>query len=98
MPATIDDSEAELARRRAGDPAIPAPTCATSSTRRTGCRIRRSRLLDVWSAVSVALAVLLLGGLLITGGGVVGRPPRDRGRLRRHRGPVAGASCACCSI
>jgi hypothetical protein len=28
--------------------------------------IRRSRLLDVWSAISVALAVLLLGALLIT--------------------------------
>ena len=33
--ATIEDSEAELARVHAGDPAILAPTCATSSTRRT---------------------------------------------------------------
>jgi len=28
--------------------------------------IRRSRALDVWSAISVALAILLLGALLIT--------------------------------
>ncbi len=65
--ATIEDSQAELARVRAGDPGDPRAHLRHVVHPQDPAAIRRSRLLDVWSAVSVALAVLLLGALLITG-------------------------------
>jgi hypothetical protein len=65
--ATIEDSEAELARVREGDPGDPRAHLRHVVHPQDPAAIRRSRLLDVWSAISVALAVLLLGALLITG-------------------------------
>ena len=65
--ATIDDSEAELARVHSGDAGDPRAHLRHVVHPQDPAAIRRSRLLDVWSAISVALAVLLLGALLITG-------------------------------
>ena len=65
--ATIDDSEAELARVHAGDAGDPRAHLRHVIHPQDPAAIRRSRLLDVWSAISVAVAVLLLGALLITG-------------------------------
>ncbi len=65
--AAIEDSEAELARVREGDPGDPRAHLRHVVHPQDPAAIRRSRLIDIWSAVSVALAVLLLGGLLITG-------------------------------
>ena len=64
--ATIEDSEAELLRVREGDPGDPRAHLRHVVHPQDPAAIRRSRLLDVWSAISVALAVLLLGALLIT--------------------------------
>jgi hypothetical protein len=64
--AAIDDSEAELARVRAGDHGDPRAHLHLVVHPQDPAEIRRSRLLDVWSAVSIALAILLLGALLIT--------------------------------
>lgn len=65
--AAIEDSQAELARVREGDAGDPRAHLRHVVHPQDPAAIRRSRLLDVWSAVSVALAVLLLGVLLITG-------------------------------
>jgi hypothetical protein len=66
IAAAIGDSEAELARVRAGDHGDPRAHLHLVVHPQDPAEIRRSRLLDVWSAVSVALAILLLGALLIT--------------------------------
>jgi hypothetical protein len=66
LAAAIGDSEAELARVRSGDHGDPRAHLHLVVHPQDPAEIRRSRLLDVWSAVSVALAILLLGALLIT--------------------------------
>jgi hypothetical protein len=65
--AAIGDGEAELARVIAGDQGDPRAHLRHVVHPQDPAEIRRSRALDIWSAVSVALAVLLLGALLITG-------------------------------
>jgi ABC-type multidrug transport system fused ATPase/permease subunit len=65
--AAIEDCKAELAHVVVGDQGDPRVHLRHVVHPQDPAEIRRSRLLDVWSAVSVALAVLLLGGLLITG-------------------------------
>lgn len=66
LATAIDDSEAELARLRAGDVGdVQAHLHLVVKPQATE-DIRRSRLLDVWSAFSLSLAILLLGALLIT--------------------------------
>ena len=62
----IEDSEAELARVHGGDAGDSRAHLRHVVHPQDPAAIRRSRLLDVWSAISVALAVLLLGALLIT--------------------------------
>jgi hypothetical protein len=67
LAATIVDSEAELERVRAGDLGDPRAHLRHVVHPQDPAEIRRSRVLDVWSAVSVAAAVVLLGALLIAG-------------------------------
>ena len=64
--AAISDSEAELACVQAGDHGDPRAHLRHVVHPQDPAEIRRSRALDVWSAISVALAILLLGALLIT--------------------------------
>jgi hypothetical protein len=66
LAAARDDSEAELARVRAGEAGDPRAHLHLVVHPQDPSEIRRSRLLDVWSAFSVAVAILLLGSLLIT--------------------------------
>jgi membrane-bound ClpP family serine protease len=65
LAAAINDSQAELVRRRAGDTGDPRTHLRHVVHPQDPAEIRRSRVLDVWSAVSVAFAVVLLGVLLI---------------------------------
>jgi hypothetical protein len=64
--ATIEDMEAELARLRAGDLGDSRAHLRHVVHPQDPAEIRRSRILDVWSAVSVALSLLLLAVLLLT--------------------------------
>jgi hypothetical protein len=66
IAAAIGDSEAALERVRAGDHGDPRTHLRHVVHPQDPAEIRRSRALDVWSAVSVALAILLLGVLLIS--------------------------------
>jgi len=65
LAAAIGDSQAELVRLRAGDTGDPRSHLRHVVHPQDPAEIRRSRVLDVWSAVSVAFAVVLLGVLLI---------------------------------
>ena len=65
LAAAIGDSKAELVRLRAGDTGDPRSHLRHVVHPQDPAEIRRSRVLDVWSAVSVAFAVVLLGVLLI---------------------------------
>ena len=66
IAAAIDDSEAQLARLAVGDQGDARAHLRLVVHPQDPAEIRRSRVLDVWSAISVALAILLLAGLLIT--------------------------------
>jgi hypothetical protein len=66
LEAAIHDTASELARVRAGDPGDARAHLHLVVHPQDPSEIRRSRLLDIWSAVSVAMAILLLGALLIT--------------------------------
>ena len=66
IAAAIEDSKAELARIAAGDQGDARAHLHLVIHPQDPAEIRRSRIVDVWSAVSVALAILLLAGLLIT--------------------------------
>jgi hypothetical protein len=67
VQGTIEDGEAELARLRAGDVGDPRAHLRHVVHPQDPAEIRRSRILDVWSAVSVALGLLLLAVLVLTG-------------------------------
>ena len=66
IAAAIEDCRTELVRVVAGDLGDPRSHLRHVVHPQDPAEIRRSRLLDVWSAISVALAILLLAGLLIT--------------------------------
>jgi len=60
------DIAKEMDRAQSGDPGDPRAHLQLVVHPQDPSEIRRSRLLDIWSALSVAAAILLLGGLLIT--------------------------------
>jgi hypothetical protein len=66
VASAIGDSNVALERIRAGDMGDPRTHLRHVVHPQDPAEIRRGRVLDVWSAMSVALAILLLGGLLIT--------------------------------
>ena len=63
--AVIDDSEAELARIASGAGADARAHLRHVVHPQDPAQIRLSRVLDIWSAVGVALSILILGALLI---------------------------------
>jgi hypothetical protein len=69
VAASIADCEAELARIAAGDRGDARAHLRHVVHPQDSAEIRRSRVLDVWSAISVALAILLLAVLFITDAG-----------------------------
>lgn len=60
----VTDCRAELARLRAGDPGDPVAHLRHVVHPQDPSEIRLSRAMDVWSAVSVALALAFFGALL----------------------------------
>jgi hypothetical protein len=64
--ALIDDSEAQLARARDGADDHPRVHLRHVVHPQDPAQIRLSRALDVWSAIGVALAIVLYGILLFT--------------------------------
>jgi hypothetical protein len=63
----LDDTQAQLARARAGDPGDPRAHLRFVAHPQDPSLIRRSRILDVWAALSVAAAILIIGSLLFLG-------------------------------
>jgi hypothetical protein len=62
---TIVEAEDEIARLEAGDQGDPRAHLRMVVRPQSQGEIRRSRLLDFWSAIGVGLAVLLVGGILV---------------------------------
>jgi hypothetical protein len=62
---TIADTEAELARVGQGDQGDPRAHLRFVAHPQDPSLTRRSRILDVWSAVGIAAAIVLLGALLV---------------------------------
>jgi hypothetical protein len=62
---TIVEAREEIARIEAGDPGDPRAHLRMVARPQSQGEIRRSRLLDFWSAIGVGLAVLLVGGVLV---------------------------------
>jgi hypothetical protein len=67
LRVAIADLEAERARVARGEPGDPRAHLDFVARPQDPGLINRSRLLDVWSAVGIAAAMVLLGGLLIVG-------------------------------
>jgi hypothetical protein len=65
LRSAISDGERQLAALRAGEPGDPTAHLRHVVHPQDPATIRRSRVLDIWSAVSVALALGLMGGLLV---------------------------------
>jgi hypothetical protein len=66
IAAALDDCRAELERVRRGDPGDPRAHLRHVVHPQDPHDIRRSRLLDLWSALSVGLAILILAAVLFT--------------------------------
>jgi hypothetical protein len=69
LRVTIDDTEAERVRVARGEPGDPRAHLRFVAHPQDPSQIRRSRLLDVWSALGIAAAIVLLGSLLVVGAG-----------------------------
>ncbi len=61
---TIDEARDEVARLQAGDPGDPRSHLRMVARPQSQRDIRRSRILDFWSAIGVGLAVFLIGFVL----------------------------------
>jgi len=68
---TIDEARQEGERLAAGDLGDPRRHLRMVAHPQSQLDIRRSRLLDLWSAISVGLAVLLIGGVLVLDPGAI---------------------------
>lgn len=62
---TVDEARDEVARLEAGDHGDPRGHLRMVVRPQSQLEIRRSRLLDFWSAVSVGLSILLIGAVLV---------------------------------
>ncbi len=62
---TIGEAHDEIARIEAGDHGDPRAHLQMVVRPQSQSDIRRSRLLDFWSAIGVGLAVILVGGVLV---------------------------------
>ena len=65
LRVAIADTEAERERLARGEPSDPRSHLQFVAHPQDPALIRRSRILDVWSAVGIAAALVLLGALLI---------------------------------
>lgn len=61
---TIDEARDEVARLEAGDPGNPRSHLRMVARPQSQRDIRRSRILDFWSAIGVGLAIFLIGFVL----------------------------------
>ncbi len=68
LRVTIADTDAELERVARGELGDPRAHLRFVAHPQEPNLINRSRILDVWSAVGIAAAIVLLGSLLIVGG------------------------------
>ena len=62
---TIDEAREEVVRLEAGDPGDPRAHLRMVVRPQSQGDIRRSRLLDFWSAIGVGLSVFLIGAVLV---------------------------------
>jgi hypothetical protein len=62
---TIDEAAEEVERLEAGDPGDPRAHLRMVVRPQSQQEIRRSRVLDFWSAIGVGLAVLFVGAVLV---------------------------------
>ena len=67
LRVTAADIDADLRRVERGEPGDPRAHLRFVAHPEDPSLARRSRILDVWSAVGIATAIVLLGGLLIVG-------------------------------